>query len=110
MDSEREFGKDQAFEAQHEPFAGKIRRWRWDDFEYAGIRFLNVTVTLTQADSGTTELEFSATTTDHGWRGDVFTTIFLKDAGGSNFAQYPLPVVQAFCGTTDHFKKVGINS
>jgi hypothetical protein len=97
------------------PIGGRSKKFAFEDFSIIGgngkplTRFSNVAVLLIHLDNGSVVLNFSAVTTDQGWRGDVFLTAFLQN-GGNSIAQYPLPVVHAFCGTQNVFSQANIDS
>ena len=49
-----------------------------------------------------TRVDYSALATSQGWRADMFLTALLKYRGAT-IAQYPLSVVQCFCGSQEVF-------
>jgi hypothetical protein len=110
-----ETGNEQSFDAVAKaPITAAAKVIRFSDFDYIGnnnrplTNFSNTAVLLIRPDAGAAELIFSTTTTDRGWRGDVWITVFLK-TGGISFAQYSLPVLHAFCGRQDVLLKTGID-
>src|SRR5689334_19663646 len=83
--------------------AGGVKKWQYDPQHFTfghGQKLAtlsNEIVLLLQLNDGSTVLDYSAIATSEGWRADIFVTAFLQ-VGGASIAQYPLPVVQCFCG------------
>jgi hypothetical protein len=94
--------------------AVKIKKWTYDPqhFTYGNGKPLatisDEVVLLIQFDNGETVVDYSGFATSQGWRADIFVTALLC-IGQASFAQYPLPVVQCFCGTQNVQAKATID-